>query len=197
MLKLSYCVLEEMKKGQKLDLGLIDRLLLINQGKEVDFNVDENGITKLRDKVCVSDFPELKKKILEESHRSSLSIHPEANNMHQDLKKIFWWPGMKKDVAEFLYSCLTCQKLKIEHHKLSGLMQPLSILRWKWDIIYMDFVVGFPKTLKGSYSIWVVADRLTKSAHFVPIKINYPLQKLAEIYIYEIVKLHGILRALF
>lgn len=87
--------------------------------------------------------------------RSGLSIHPEATKMYQDLKKMFWWPGMKKDVAEFMYACLTCQKSKIEYRKPSGLMQTLSILEWKWDSISMDFVVGFPKTMNGSDSIWV------------------------------------------
>ena len=76
----------------------------------MDFRVDENGILKFRDRDCMFDMPEFKKMILEESHKSSLSIHPEATKMYQDLKKIFWWPGMKKDVAKFVYACLTCQK---------------------------------------------------------------------------------------
>nr|XP_027186625.1 uncharacterized protein LOC113784598 [Cicer arietinum] len=108
---------------------------------------------------------ELRKMILEEGHRSCLSIHPRATKMYKDLKKIFWWPKMKRDVAEFVYACLTCQKSKVEHQKPSGLMQPLSIPEWKWDNISMDFV---------------------------PIKITYSMERLAEIYIKEIVKLHGI-----
>ncbi|XP_073223448.1 uncharacterized protein [Cicer arietinum] len=74
--------------------------------------------------------------------------------MYKDLKKIFWWPKMKKDVAEFVYACLTCQKSKIEHHKPLGLMQPLSISYWKWDTISMDFVdglLGTPKRFAGKY----------------------------------------------
>lgn len=82
---------------------------------------------------------------------------------------------MKKDVAKFVYSCLNCQKSKIEHQKPPGLMQSLSIPEWKWDSISMDFVTSFPKTYKGSDTILVVVDRLTKSAHFIPIKINYLL----------------------
>lgn len=91
-----------------MDLGLIDLLVLINQGKEMDFKVDKNGIMKCQDKVWVAYLPELKKRILEESHKSSLSIHPGATKVYQDLKKMFWWPDMKKDVVEFVYSCLTC-----------------------------------------------------------------------------------------
>ena len=82
--------------------------------------------------------------------------------MYQDIKKMFWWPGMKRDVAEFVYSCLTCQKSKIEYQKLYGLMQPLSIPEWKWDIISMEFIVGLQKMSKGSDSIWVVVYILTK-----------------------------------
>lgn len=99
---------------------------------------------------------------------------------------------MKKDVAEFVYACLTCHKSKIEHKKPLGLMQPLNIPQWKWDSISMDFVSGFPKTSKGNNSVWMIVDRLTKLAHFLPMKINHPLQKLVEMYIYEIVRLHGI-----
>jgi len=115
-------------------------VVLVNQSKGVDFRLDHNGVLMFRDRVCVPDVPELKKRILDEGHRSSLSIHPGATKMYQDLKKLFWWPGMKKDKAEFVYACLVCQKSKIEHQKPSGLMQPLFVPEWKWDSISMDFV---------------------------------------------------------
>ena len=112
--------------------------------------------------------------------------------MYQDLKKLFWWPGMKKEVSKFVYACLTCQKSKIEHYKLMGLMQPLSIPEWKWDNVSMDFVSGLPKTAKGNDSIWVIVDRLTKLTYFLLMKINHPMEKLAEVYIEVIVRLYGI-----
>lgn len=93
--------------------------------------------------------------------------------------------------AEFVYACLACQKSKIEHQKALCLMEPLNIPKWEWDNIFMDFVLGLPKTSKGD-SIWVIVDILTKSAHFLLMKINYSLQKLCEMYIDEIVRLHGI-----
>jgi len=145
-----------------------------------------------RDRVCVPDVPELKKRILDEGHRSSLSIHPGATKMYQDLKRLFWWPGMKKDITEFMYACLICQKSKIEHQKPSGLMQPLFVPEWKWDSISMDFVGSLPKTVKGFDSIWVVVDWLTKSAHFIPIKTGMYVARLVEIYIEQVVRLHGI-----
>ena len=99
---------------------------------------------------------------------------------------------MKSDVARFLCACLTCQKSKVEHQKPAGLMQPLEVPEWKWDSISMDFVTGLPNTLRGHDSIWEIIDGLTKSAHFIPINISFPVPKLAEIYILVIVKLHGV-----
>ena len=115
-----------------------------------------NGVLMFRNRVCVPDVPELKNRVLDEGHRSSLSIHPGATKMYQDLKKLFWWPGMKKDITEFVYACLVCQKSRIEHQKPSGLMQPLFVLEWKWDSIFMDFVGALPKIVKGFDSIWMV-----------------------------------------
>jgi len=90
MLKLTSNILEEIKKGQKEDLELVDHVVLVNQGKSVDFRLNQHGVLMFRDQVCVSDVPELKKRILDEGHQSSLSIHPGATKMYQDLKKLFW-----------------------------------------------------------------------------------------------------------
>src|SRR3954465_943411 len=120
------------------------------------------------DRVCVPNVTELRRSILEEGHCSGLSIHPGATKMYHDLKKLFWWPGMKKEIVEFVYSCLTFQKSKIEHQKSYGFVQPMFIPEWKWDIISMDFVFGLPRTVKNCEAIWVIVDRLTKSAYFIP-----------------------------
>jgi hypothetical protein len=85
--------------------------------------------------------------------------------MYQDLKKMFWWPGMKKDIALFVAKCLACQRIKIEHQRPSGELQPLEIPEWKWESVAMNFIVGLPRTQTGFNSIWVIVDRLTKSAH--------------------------------
>jgi len=153
MLKLTSNILEEIKNSQKEDLKLVDRVVLVNQGKGGDFRLDENDVLMFRDRVCVPDVLELKRQILDEGHRSSLSIHLGATKMYQDLKRLFWWPGMKKEIAEFVYACLICQKSKIKHQKPSGLMQPLFVPEWKWDSISMDFVGALPKTVKGFDSI--------------------------------------------
>ncbi|GJY99567.1 retrotransposon protein, putative, ty3-gypsy subclass [Tanacetum coccineum] len=82
--------------------------------------------------------------------------------MYRDLKQYFWWNGMKQDVATFVSKCMTCQQVKIEHQRASGLLQPLEIPMWKWDEISMDFVTGLPTTQKRHDAIWVVVDRLNQ-----------------------------------
>src|ERR1051325_7909642 len=99
---------------------------------------------------------------------------------------------MKKDIVDFVYSCLICQKSKIEHQKLSGLLQPLSIPEWKWDRISMDFDSGFSRTPSSHDVVWVIVDRLTKYAHFIPILMDYPMEKFAKLYIEKVVSLHGV-----
>ncbi|KAK6123504.1 hypothetical protein DH2020_042741 [Rehmannia glutinosa] len=110
--------------------------------------------------------------------------------MYKDLKRSYWWVNMKNQVAEFVARCLTCQRVKAEHQRPSGLLQPVRIPEWKWEHITMDFVTDLPKTRGGHEAIWVVVDRLTKSAHFLPIKKTDSLQKLVQIYIQGIIRLH-------
>ena len=101
---------------------------------------------------------------------------------------------MKKDVADFVAHCLICQQVKIEHQRPGGPLQSLKILQMKWDIIIMDFVTGLPKSSKGNTAIWVVVDRLTKSAHFIFYKSGMTLDGMARLYIKEIMRLHGVPR---
>ncbi|WVZ63305.1 hypothetical protein U9M48_012946 [Paspalum notatum var. saurae] len=96
-----------------------------------------------------------------------------STKMYYDLKERFWWYGMKRAVAEYVAVCDTCQRVKAEHQRPAGLLQPLKIPEWKWEEISMDFIVGLPRTQKGYNSIWVVVDRLTKVAHFIPMNTTY------------------------
>jgi hypothetical protein len=128
MLKLTNPFLEDIKERQKSDKRLMEKLVLINEGKETNIKIDESGVMRFHRRICVPDVPELKRMIMEEGHRSGLSIHPRVTKMYQDLRKLFWWPGMKRQIYEFVYSCLTCQKLKIKHQKPFGLLQPMFIL---------------------------------------------------------------------
>ena len=94
---------------------------------------------------------------------------------------------MKKDIAEYVAVCDVCQRVKAEHQKPAGLLQPLPIPKWRWDKLGMDFITGLPRTRSGYDSIWVVVDRLTKVAHFIPVKTTYTSAKLAKIYMTRIV----------
>nr|GEU29614.1 putative reverse transcriptase domain-containing protein [Tanacetum cinerariifolium] len=105
---------------------------------------------------------------------------------------LYWWPGMKRDIAEYVSKCLTCSKIKGEHQKPSGLLQQPKILKWKWEKVTMDLVTKLPKSSSGYDAIWVIMDRLTKSALFLPIREDYKTEKLTRIYINEIVARHGV-----
>ncbi|GJV99648.1 putative reverse transcriptase domain-containing protein [Tanacetum coccineum] len=111
--------------------------------------------------------------------------------MYQDLKKLYWWPNMKAEIATYVSKCLTCAKVKAEHKKPSGLLQQPEIPEWKWEKITMDFVSGLPRTPTGFDTIWVIVDRLTKSAHFLPMKKTDSMEKLTQQYLKEIVCRHG------
>nr|GEV76960.1 hypothetical protein [Tanacetum cinerariifolium] len=145
----------------------------------------------IRDRLCVPSDPTLREALLSEAHSSPFSIHPGSTKMYEDLKQYFRWNGMKQDIATYVGRCLICQQVKIEHQHASGLLQPLDILVWKWDEISMDFVTGLPRTQKKNDAIWVVVNRLTKSAYFLPICKDFLISRLADIFYQEIVRLHG------
>ena len=112
--------------------------------------------------------------------------------MYNTLREHYWWKGMKKEVTDFVSRCLTCQQVKAEHQKPAGKIQSLLIPVWKWDKISMDFVTGLLRTRRQHDVIWVIVDRLTKSAHFLLVSNDEPLDKLAQLYVEEIVRLHGV-----
>ncbi|GJS93445.1 hypothetical protein Tco_0800413 [Tanacetum coccineum] len=118
--------------------------------------------------------------------KSKYSIYPGSDKMYQDLKLLYWWPNMKADIATYVSKCLTCAKVK------AGLLQQHEIPMWKWERITMDFVSGLPRTPSGYDSIWVIVDRLTKSAHFLPTKKTDSMEKLTQLYIKEVVCRHGV-----
>ena len=119
--------------------------------------------------VCVPRVDDLIHTILTEAHSSRYSIHPGATKMYRDLKQHFWWSRMKRDIVEFVAQCPNCQHVKYEHQRPEGTLQRMPIPEWKWERIAMDFVVGLPKTMGKYDSIWVIVDRLTKSAHFISV----------------------------
>ncbi|GJW09446.1 putative reverse transcriptase domain-containing protein [Tanacetum coccineum] len=129
---------------------------------------------------------------MHESHKSKYSIHPGSDKMYQDLKKLYWWPNMKAIIAEYVGKCLTCSRVKVECQKPSGLLIQPEIPMWKWERITMDFITKLPKTSNGHDTIWVIVDRLTKSAHFIPTRETDSMETLTRLYIKEIVSRHGV-----
>nr|GEV37209.1 putative reverse transcriptase domain-containing protein [Tanacetum cinerariifolium] len=106
--------------------------------------------------------------IEQRTDKSKYSVHPRADKMYYDLRDRYWWSGMKNDIAEYVSKCLTCLKVKAKHQRTSGLLQQPEIPVWKWEGIAMDFMTKLPRTSSGHDTIWVIVDRLTKSAHFLP-----------------------------
>ncbi|GJR29639.1 putative reverse transcriptase domain-containing protein [Tanacetum coccineum] len=130
-------------------------------------------------------YDDLRTVIMHESHKSKYSIHPGSDKMYQDMKKLYWWPNMKANIATYVSKCLTCAKVKAEHQRPSGLLVQPEIPQWKWDNITMDFVMKLPKSSQGYDTIWVIVDRLTKSAIFMPMRETDPMDKLARMYLKE------------
>ena len=149
-------------------------------GEERKCVKDKNGLLRFASRIWIPNVQELKREILHEAHNFRYSIHLGSTKMYRDLKEFYWWPNMKLDVADWVSKCLACQKVNSEHQRPSGLLQPLEISEWKWEQIAMDFVVGLPLTQAKHDAIWVIVDRLTKSAHFIPINERYSIDRLTD-----------------
>ncbi|WVZ58663.1 hypothetical protein U9M48_008906 [Paspalum notatum var. saurae] len=182
--------------AQKQDPGMAHIREGIDEEKKACFTLDDQGVLWFNNRLVVPKDMELRKKILDEAHTSMLTMHPGSNKTYQDLKQKFWWTRMKREIAKYVSECDVCKRVKVDHLKPGGMLQPLNIPAWKWEDIHMDFVVGLPRTQKGYDSIWVIIDRFTKSAHFLPVKIVYRANMYAELYIAKIVSLHGVPRTI-
>ncbi|KAL8103504.1 hypothetical protein AgCh_027915 [Apium graveolens] len=161
-------------------------------GEEITTQTDNEGILRFASRVWIPNVAELKEDILRDAYSSKYSIHSGSTKMYHDLEENFWWPNMKKEIAEWVSKCYTFQQVKAEHQRPSGLLQPLDIPEWKWEHLAMDFVVGLPKTKANHDAIWVIIDRLTKSTHFLPIKERFSLDKLVHLYLKEIMMRHRV-----
>jgi hypothetical protein len=159
------------------------------------FRVDEDGVLWFKDRLVVPKDRELRNQIMFEAHSSKLSIHPSSSKIYDDLKPHSLWTKMRKEIAAYVARCDTCCRVKAMHMK-ARLLQPLSILGWKWEEISMDFIVGLPSTVKNHNSVWIIVDRLTKTAHFIPVRADYHPTNYAKLYFNQIVRLHGIPRTI-
>ncbi|GKV11106.1 hypothetical protein SLEP1_g22390 [Rubroshorea leprosula] len=187
-------LIDRIKLGQQKDplLQKMKEKVRVGEPHMQKFRISDYETLWFGDKLCVPRDHALRREIMGDAHYTSYTIHPGSTKMYRDLRSTFWWQNMKREIARFVSQCLTCQKVKAEHQRLPRKLQPLPIPQWKWENITMDFVTGLPRTLKGNDSIWVIVDRLTKSAHFLPYQTGTSIEKLANMYMEEIVKLHGV-----
>ncbi|GJR59343.1 reverse transcriptase domain-containing protein [Tanacetum coccineum] len=139
------------------------------RGLERHFEQRDDGEIYLFDRIWIPSVGGVRKLIMHEAHTSRYSVHLGADKMYYDLRDLYWWPDMKRDIAKYV-----------------------KIPEWKWEKITMNFVTKLPKSSSGYDTIWVIVDRLTKSAHFLPIREDYKMEKLEKIYTNEIVERHGV-----
>jgi hypothetical protein len=191
-LKLESILLQRIIDAQKDNEGMRHIREKIETGKAKCSRKDDQGIVWFNNRIVVPKNEGIRQQILDEAHLSRYSIHPGSTKMYHDLKQHYWWTKMKIEIARYVAKCDTCRRVKAIHMKTAGPLQSLPIPTWKWEDISMDFIVGLPRTAKGYDSIWVIIDRLTKIAHFLPVKTYYPVLTYVELYIARILSLHGI-----
>jgi hypothetical protein len=162
------------------------------RGMDKQLETKSDGVRYFENRIWVPRFGDLRNLVMDEAHKSRYSIHPGSDKMYHDLRVLYWWPNMKADIATYVSKCLTCAKVKVEYQKPSGLLQQPELPMWKWEHISMDFITKLPRTPTGCDTIWVIVDRLTKSAHFLAIKENDKMEKLTRIYMKEVVSRHGV-----
>ncbi|KAL0556362.1 hypothetical protein IC582_004875 [Cucumis melo] len=159
--------------AQLNDPYLVEKRRMVETGQGENFSISSDDGLMFEGRLCVPEDSAVKTELLTEAHSSPFTMHPGSTKMYQDLRSVYWWRNMKREVADFVSRCLVCQQVKAARQRPAGLLQPLSVPGWKWESVSMDFITGLPKTLKGYTVIWVVVDRLMKSAHFVPGKPTY------------------------
>jgi hypothetical protein len=195
-LRVKYTLEDQIRQAQKGCLEIEEVKSLMERGKVADYRLDDQGTLWLKDRICVPRGKEIRDSILKEAHDSLYSIHPGCRKMYKDLKVRFWWEKMRDDIAEYVARCDTCQRVKAEHQRPARLLKPLEIPTWKWEDISMDFIVGLPRSQRGHDAIWVIVDRLTKVAHFIPVQEDYRVPKLVDLYIEHILRVHGVPRSI-
>ncbi|GJW57485.1 putative reverse transcriptase domain-containing protein [Tanacetum coccineum] len=180
--------LRRKERAFKLDNVLAERL----HGLDQQMEMKEDKSLYFMDRIWVPLVGDVRMVILNEAHKSKYSMHLGADKMYYDLRDMYWWLGMKRDIAIYVSKCLTCANVKAEHQRPSGSLQQPEIPEWKWDKITMDLITKLPMSGSRHDAIWVIVDKLTKSAHFLAIHEDFNTEKLARLYIDEIVARHGI-----
>nr|GEV77917.1 hypothetical protein [Tanacetum cinerariifolium] len=155
----------------------VNEFIRLQRGLDEMIEQRSDGTLYYLDRIWVPLKGKVRTLIMDEAHKSKYSIHLGADKMYYDLKDRYWWLGMKKDITEYVSKCLTCLKVKAEHQRPSSLLQQPEIP--VWEGIAMDFMTKFPRTSSGHDTIWVIMDRLTNSAHFLPMREDYKIDRLS------------------
>jgi hypothetical protein len=150
-----------------------------------------------KNRICVPIFRELRNLVLKEMHNVPYARHPGYQNTIAAVRSQFFWHGMKKDVTDYIFRCMECHRVKVDHRHPTSFLQPLPILEKKWEVVIIDFITKLPRKTRKHDSIIVVVDKLTKDAHFVPLKMTHTIANIAEIYMRETDRLHGIHQPIF
>ena len=150
------------------------------------------GSLQYRGRVLVPQLTYLREEILEEFHYSRFVVHPGGTKMYRDLRCQYYKSGMKRHILDLVQQCLTCQRVKAEHQKPTGLLQALEVAEWKWEHVTMDFVTHLTWTSRRHDAVWVIVDQLTKSAHFLAVRMTFTLEEFCRLYISEVIRLHAV-----
>ncbi|XP_073034915.1 uncharacterized protein [Primulina eburnea] len=178
--------------SRKVQPKMLTSLTISKTGQSDKFSVASDGCLRYHGRLVVPNLIDLKESILREAHCSRHSVHPGIRKMYHILKSHYWWEGMKKEISDFVARCLTCQQVKAEGMRPGGMLHSLEVPQWNWEHIAMDFVTHLPRSNRGCDAIWVIVDRLSKSAHFIPYNRTCTYTKMAKMYIDHVVRLHGV-----
>ncbi len=180
-------------KGDSVCEGLIHELIL--QPTTRDHYTYGSELLRYKGRLLIGGSKGLKERILEQMHNSALGGHSGIHNTYRRIKQHFYWPGMRKDVENWVKNCAVCAQNKVDGSPYSGLLQPLPILGQIWGSGSMDFIEALPKS-EGNDTILVVVDRLTKYAHFLSLKHPFSASEVAEVFLRTVGKLHECLRCI-
>ena len=150
------------------------------------YRLEENGILVHKDKVYVPNFGDVRKMVLKEMQNVTYARNSGYKKTIAIERKQNYWPRIKNDVAEYIARCMESHKIKVEHRNPIGLLHPLPILEWKWDVVTINFITKLPKIRLKNDAIMVVVDKFTKDAHFIPVKTTHNIVNIAYIYMKEV-----------
>jgi predicted aspartyl protease len=185
-------VMDEIKAGYATDEFCKHALADIKTTKSNHYTISNDVIVYDKQRVLVPDVLALKTKLLSEHHDGMLAGHIGLEKTYECLSRNYYWPGMYRDTKKYVHTCMECQRIKSSNQKKAGLLQPLPIPKARWDQVTMDFIVQLPKTKAGHDAIYVIVDKLSKMAHFIPTHTTATAPDTAKLFLHHVVKLHGV-----